>query len=95
MKLYTVTDNNIVIEFLSIQLTDKLEEKAEIIAAKGWKFFFKEQDSLTVVASMKDGVEIGDKYLGSTRIVKKDGNVRKEIILLVNETFHAVENSED
>ena len=50
MKLYTVTDSDIVIEFLSIQLTDKLEEKAEIIAAKGWKFFFKEQGNLTVVA---------------------------------------------
>lgn len=97
MTIYTLTNDEVVIEFLSIQLTDKIEEKAQIVAEKGWKFFLKDhflkEGHITVIASVKDPIEQEDKYIGSTRIINKDGDIRKEISLLVNETFNKVHNS--
>jgi len=101
MQLYTVTDD-VVGECFNHILPDKIEEKARIIAPKGWKFFFKKHNDGTIVlASIKDNHEPGDKFLGSTKIVKTYGdvdknnyNVRKEIILLVNETFNKVKEPE-
>lgn len=97
MQLYTVTNDEVVIEYLSIQLTAKIEEKARIIAEKGWKFFLKDHfltdHHVTVVASVKDHAEPNDKYFGSTRIIRKDVDIRKEITLLVNETFNYIQNN--
>lgn len=92
MKLYTVVEDDVVIEYLHIQLTDKIEEKVEVLANKGWKFFFKEHEGCTVIASLKEEYAPSDKYFGSTRIVKQDKDIRKEIILLVNETFNTTIN---